>query len=590
MGLIELKPFLDDLVDSFANVLDLEFTILNADPIVRVSGTGKYKNYGWTNSENNFTPRVIATGEPIVVLDTSGYEFNVARENPQYYSILLYPIILESKVEGVLVLASFNPKQQNIILSKHEKLTRYLSKTASLISAKLEQERLVDCFTKTNKQLSTVFESVKNGLILYEAGGHLLQTNTKAKNMMHIDDTNMFLNFSKPIYSIAEDAIKKQDILEKEVHVTMNGQNYSFIVEGIPVKESHDEALCIIKNFRDVQNTITQNDSGKLDTEIVTCNPTMVKIKEKIGQVAKNSSNILLLGESGTGKELFARAIHENSPRKGHPFVSVNCAAIPEALLESELFGYEEGSFTGAKKGGRIGKFMLAHHGTLFLDEIGDMPLYMQAKLLRVLNDKKVDRIGSSTLVEVDVRIIAATNKNLEEMIEKKEFREDLYYRLSVIPIRIPPLRDRKEDIHLLIDYFISKYNKKLLKNIKGVSDGVYKLMLNYYWPGNVRELENCIEYMVNFEQKDLVSEENIPQKLIQKQNKNIEPESVSHKYDFAANGIGRSLKELTQEFHKEVILSMNASYGGQPSLENIREICSALDISLATYYRKLNE
>ena len=185
----------------------------------------------------------------------------------------------------------------------------------------------------------------------------------------------------------------------------------------------------------------------------------------------------------------------------------MNCAAIPESLMESELFGYEEGAFTGARKGGRIGKIQLANHGTFFLDEIGDMPLYLQAKLLRVLSERKVDRIGSSSssLINVDVRIIAATNRNLEEMIERKEFREDLYYRLNVVPLHLPPLRERPDDIPFLIQHFIAKYNKILEKEIRTASAPVMELMMKYRWPGNVRELENSIEYMMTFEKSPVL-------------------------------------------------------------------------------------
>jgi len=587
MNLIDLKPSLDDLVDSFANVLDLEFTILNANPIIRISGTGNYKNYGWMSSNYNFTSQVITSGKPIVVLDTLNYNFGIAKDNPEYYSILLYPIILDEQIEGVLVLASFNEKQQNTIINKQTKLMNYLSKTASLISAKLEQERLVKRVTVMNNQLSSVFESVNSGLLLYDKEKYILQINNKAKKMLNYDDKQLFLNFSTPIIKIAEESIFKQQNLERDIHISLKDKNYSFIIKTFLVKDSKDNVLCTIEKFLDVQNSITQNEFNNIKVEIVTYNSQMLKIKDKVLQAAKGTSNILLLGESGTGKELFARTIHESSLRKMHPFVTVNCAAIPESLLESEFFGYEEGAFTGAKKGGKIGKFMLANQGTLFLDEIGDMPLYMQAKLLRVLSDKKVDRIGSTTSVEVDVRIISATNKNLEEMIAEKQFREDLYYRLSVIPVNIPPLRDRKDDIPLLIEYFINKYNKKLSKDIVGVSDEVFGLLFNYNWPGNVRELENCIEYMVNFEDGNIIKIENIPQKLLNNElsHCNSSPLKIYDSY----LSEGKSLTELTKEFHKDVIKLMNAEYGGNPSLDNIKGICSKLNISVASYYRKVN-
>lgn len=201
---------------------------------------------------------------------------------------------------------------------------------------------------------------------------------------------------------------------------------------------------------------------------------------------SRSTSTILITGESGTGKELFARSIHNHSDRVDNPFVTVNCAAIPDNLLESELFGYEEGSFTGAKKGGKLGKFELADKGTIFLDEIGDMSLHLQAKLLRVLQERELDKIGGKSNIFIDVRIIAATNKNLETMVKNGSFREDLYYRLNVIPIKLPSLRERRGDIPLLINYMIDEYSHKLEKEILGIDENAKQLLINYSWPGNI--------------------------------------------------------------------------------------------------------
>ena len=300
---------------------------------------------------------------------------------------------------------------------------------------------------------------------------------------------------------------------------------------------------------------------------------------------AQHASNVLITGESGTGKEMFARLIHSESPRKAHPFVAMNCAAIPESLMESELFGYEEGAFTGARKGGRIGKIQLANHGTFFLDEIGDMPLYLQAKLLRVLSERKVDRIGSSSssLINVDVRIIAATNRNLEEMIERKEFREDLYYRLNVVPLHLPPLRERPDDIPFLIQHFIAKYNKILEKEIRTASAPVMELMMKYRWPGNVRELENSIEYMMTFEKSPVLSLEASPQKILSLNN---ETGKGCHRTGGETSCL--PLKTSLRMKEQEILRTMAARYGGHPTKEQVREICKYLEISVASYYRKI--
>ena len=224
----------------------------------------------------------------------------------------------------------------------------------------------------------------------------------------------------------------------------------------------------------------------------------MEKMKETIeiaSRLSKSNSTLLLTGESGTGKELFAHSIHNASRKQNGPFVAANFAALPENLLESELFGYEEGSFTGARKGGHAGLFEQAHKGTIFLDEIGDASPKIQARLLRVLQEKEVLRIGGTKIIPIDVRIVAATNKDLYELVQKGDFREDLYYRLNVLPINIPPLRERKSDIPLLVDVFLKNYSyeKEMI-----ISDEVMMKLMEYDWPGNIRELENMIEYLYN--------------------------------------------------------------------------------------------
>ena len=239
----------------------------------------------------------------------------------------------------------------------------------------------------------------------------------------------------------------------------------------------------------------------------------MNAVYDQIAQVCKSNASVLILGESGTGKELVASAIHYNSLREKRPFVKVNCAALPETVLESELFGHEKGAFTGAVNQ-RKGRFELADGGTIFLDEIGDISPATQIKLLRVLQEKEFERVGGSETVKVDVRLLAATNRNLTEMIQKGIFREDLYYRLNVFPIRIPPLRERKTDILLLANYFVAKYSEVNGKNVKRISTPAIDMMMAYHWPGNVRELENCIERAVLVTMDDVIHGHHLPPTL----------------------------------------------------------------------------
>jgi transcriptional regulator with PAS, ATPase and Fis domain len=283
---------------------------------------------------------------------------------------------------------------------------------------------------------------------------------------------------------------------------------------------------------------------------------------------AHSISNVLLVGESGTGKEIFAHSIHNASNRKSGPFLAINCAALPRNLVESELFGYAEGAFTGAKKGGNPGKFELADGGTLFLDEIGELPLEFQAILLRVLQEKLITRIGGKKLIPVDVRIIAATNKNLEEEIKKANFRQDLYYRINVLTINIPPLRERPEDIIILANHFLNKLNLRLDKKVKHIDKEVIELFTKYHWPGNARELQNILERSLNIATSDHISTAVLPEKII------------SLKQEKSNTGL-----VPLEKYEKELILTLLNENKG-----NRTKVAQKMGISRTSLYRKLNK
>ncbi|SFR02126.1 sigma 54-interacting transcriptional regulator [Desulfoscipio geothermicus] len=304
--------------------------------------------------------------------------------------------------------------------------------------------------------------------------------------------------------------------------------------------------------------------------QIIGQSPAFITLKETARRVAKNESTVLIRGESGTGKELFAHAIYTESRRNRGPFIKVNCAAVPENLLESELFGYKEGAFTGAKKGGHIGKFELADKGVIFLDEIGDMPLLMQAKLLRVLQEKEIERLGDTRPRRVNVRVIAATNRDLEEMIAKNEFREDLYYRINVVSLNIPPLRERIEDLELLIDHFIKRFNKQFGRRVTGIDQEAMVILRNHRWPGNIRELENVVERAFNILEDDKIRKEHLPLYL-----------QSTRKYKGMHRG---GLHHLIEEIEREAILDALKACGG-----NKHQAASLLGISRAGLYKKMN-
>lgn len=310
-------------------------------------------------------------------------------------------------------------------------------------------------------------------------------------------------------------------------------------------------------------------------SDLVGISPQMVDIKETIIKIAPRKANVLILGESGTGKELVAQAIHYLSNRRFGPLIKVNCAAIPENLFEAELFGYEEGAFTGAKKNGYPGKFLLSHQGTFFLDEIAELPLPLQAKLLRVLQEKTIEPLGSTKSISIDTRIIAATNANLSDLVKYGKFRADLYYRLNVVAIHLPALRERKEDLPLLINYFIKKFNREYGMQIKGITKEVLDIFMHYTWPGNIRELANVIETAFNFADGELITVNDLPQSLQWPSSQN--PGSLRTLFGTA------SLNDILDNIEKNYIM-----YALQICQGNKVKTAELLGISRPCLYKKL--
>ena len=299
-----------------------------------------------------------------------------------------------------------------------------------------------------------------------------------------------------------------------------------------PIKA--DELEIVVKKALQVNKLQTENKRLKDEVEgryrfsnIVGRSPLMQRVFEQIQTVAETNSNVLISGETGTGKEIVAKAIHFNSPRKEFPFISINCAAIPEGLIESELFGHEKGAFTGAIRT-NLGRFELAHGGTILMDEISETSAALQAKLLRVLQEKQFERLGSGTPLQVDVRVIATSNRDLKDLVRQGKFREDLFYRLNVLPIHMPPLRERKEDIPLLIQFFLDRYNQQAGKKVEKVDEKALEVLINYHWPGNVRELENYMERAVVVSKKAVLTLADFPMELVYYSSETTDGDAVS--------------------------------------------------------------
>uniref|UniRef100_UPI002FD909AF sigma-54 interaction domain-containing protein n=1 Tax=Tissierella praeacuta TaxID=43131 RepID=UPI002FD909AF len=392
-----------------------------------------------------------------------------------------------------------------------------------------------------------------------------------------IENTRMDIVIKTGISEIAQvQEIKGKKMIATRIPVFVNGKVIGAV--GKVLFKDVDELNSLYMKINKIEKELNlyKDEFKKVNKakyaldSIISISKSMENLKVLTKKAAKTNSNILILGESGTGKELFAHAIHNNSRRINSPFIKVNCGAIPYELLESELFGYEEGAFTGAKKGGKIGKFKAADGGTIFLDEIGDLPMNMQVKILRVLQDKEIERIGSNFSEKIDVRVIAATNKDLEKMVSEGMFRLDLYYRLNVVNIKIPPLRDRKEDIPILSKYLVDKISKGENIKVDKILDNTLEYLKNYDWPGNVRELENILERAINFlEEETIIKPEHLPPKIT----------------GITRNKQMKSLKSILEEVEKQSIIDSLIIFNGNKTLA-----AKALDISRTSLYEKISK
>jgi DNA-binding NtrC family response regulator len=349
----------------------------------------------------------------------------------------------------------------------------------------------------------------------------------------------------------------------------------------IPKPFEPDHLRQVVRNTVEKLDLIRENQALKerlrypaVSDEMLGESEALQRVRNLIAKVAPTDSTVLILGETGTGKELVARAVHANSPRSSRPFIPVNCAAIPATLLESELFGHVKGAFTGAYRS-RRGSFQLAHGGSLFLDEVGEMSLDLQIKLLRSLQDNQVHPVGSEKHVDVDVRFIAASNRNLEEAVKKGGFREDLFYRINVLPIVLPPLRERDGDVLILADYFLVKYSQELRKDIKGYTEKVRRLLLEYPWPGNIRELENAVERAVILAEGETLGVEAFPQVLATSSSMPARDAVESSLTDYP------SLEKVERDYIMEIL---------QATQWNRKKASEILGISTVTIWRKLEK
>lgn len=459
---------------------------------------------------------------------------------------------------------------------------------ANAIERMLDIKRYTEELSMAKKFTETMIDSIETGILTADLAGNIITVNRYVADMFGYQPDEMksikMWNLLEDWEDIKTSVINQQSFADEDVFVNSRRNKTQFNLSAYPHLDGEQNFMNVVLVFKEVKKVrkLAKNIMGHhaiyTFDKIIGNDKSFVRIIDYAKKIADSSSTVLITGESGTGKELFSQAIHNYSNRKDEPFVALNCAAIPRNLIESELFGYEGGAFTGAKSTGQPGKFEIADGGTIFLDEIGEMPLDMQTRLLRVLEEGTVSRVGSVKEIAVDVRVIAATNKDLDEEVRKGNFRKDLYYRLNVLPIKLMPLRERKADIPLLSQFFMQRISVKLGKKSITIDNDTMKAFLEYEWPGNVRELENIIEQIVNTEMlPDIFVKKHSPADTIVQTGENDDelPETGNMR------GMQENLKlEVVEVQHIMKVLDL---YKG-----NISMAAKALGIGRNTLYRKM--
>lgn len=471
-----------------------------------------------------------------------------------------------TEVAGVISFTSFTKEGQKRISENTDIYLNAITKLSSLIGEYLQQFSGDSTAADTEKLIESLMSLCEQPLLLTDPNGVVLRYNQLADKILkfcNVSSTSLRQIFSE---DMARRITSGNDLFEKKASI---GENTAKVTTRSIYSQNH--LLSILVRL---SNEFYENlpESGAFE-RLIGSSHAFVHIQNLIKRVADSPTPILITGETGTGKELVARSFHEQSRRNKYPFVAINCSSIPENLFESELFGYEEGSFTGAKKGGKMGRIEMAQGGTLFLDELGEMPLSVQPKLLRVLQEYELERVGSTKKIHLDIRIVAATNRDLREMIKEGKFREDLFYRISVINVKLPPLRDRKEDIIPISLNYLERLKTKMTTPLRTISHEAEQAFLSYSWPGNIRELQNVVEYAANLCDSDTLTLADLPEHM-----RGLEecPDTEKQK------------ETPLPDSQEKQILDLLSTYGH--TLEGKKKIAADLGISLRTLYRKLNK
>lgn len=577
--LMQIQPTIQRFARMLASVLQLEVEIVDEN-LCRVAGTGAYGKFlGRQLSGNSRLLRHVLETKTEKVVTQSRFdplcEGCDSKENCREKAFLGTPVILQDRCVGVISLIAVTHEQQEHISDNLREFSDYVRHISTIFVSKLLEDQGPG--DNISKIFATMIDNMDQGVLVVDADNRVQFVNQTALKTLGVVQNNVI---GKPV-RFRPLTFESNFTHGHMQHIVSWDDKSELIIGQLHNIQGRQLFLMAFHQSHTSFSVANAPDEPHIEQLVGECR-VMRQLKRLISRIAPSPSSVMVVGESGTGKEVVARAIHKLSGRRNKPFIAINCAAIPEQLLESELFGYVKGAFTGASANGKTGLIQAANTGTLFLDEIGDMPLMLQAKLLRAIEAREILPIGASSPIQVDIRIISATNQNLAQFIAEGKFREDLFYRLNVIPITLPPLRERQEDIELLVHYFLHLHTRRLGSVYPGIAPDVVEILRKHRWPGNLRELSNLMEYLVNVVPSgEVIDSTLLPPNLLNNgttEQSDVTEASEAHlSLDDAG---GTALEEMEKQMIREALSRHNSK----------KEVADELGIGIATLYRKIKK
>ncbi|EKQ8160142.1 sigma-54-dependent transcriptional regulator [Escherichia coli] len=577
--LMQIQPTIQRFARMLASVLQLEVEIVDEN-LCRVAGTGAYGKFlGRQLSGNSRLLRHVLETKTEKVVIQSRFdplcEGCDSKENCREKAFLGTPVILQDRCVGVISLIAVTHEQQEHISDNLREFSDYVRHISTIFVSKLLEDQGPG--DNISKIFATMIDNMDQGVLVVDDESRVQFVNQTALKTLGVVQNNII---GKPI-RFRPLTFESNFTHGHMQHIVSWDDKSELIIGQLHNIQGRQLFLMAFHQSHTSFSVANAPDEPHIEQLVGECR-VMRQLKRLISRIAPSPSSVMVVGESGTGKEVVARAIHKLSGRRNKPFIAINCAAIPEQLLESELFGYVKGAFTGASANGKTGLIQAANTGTLFLDEIGDMPLMLQAKLLRAIEAREILPIGASSPIQVDIRIISATNQNLAQFIAEGKFREDLFYRLNVIPITLPPLRERQEDIELLVHYFLHLHTRRLGSVYPGIAPDVVEILRKHRWPGNLRELSNLMEYLVNVVPSGEVIDSTLlpPNLLNNGTTEQSDVTEVSEAHLSLDDAGGTALEEMEKQMIREALSRHNSK----------KQVADELGIGIATLYRKIKK